>query len=209
MILVITLAAAAATVGALHALAPDHWLPIAAVSRAQGWSLGRTARVAFVCGAGHVTVSAILGLIALAAGARVITAFGEQIASVAGVLMIGFGVAYALWGLRKLAHHAHAHAHAHDTPGRRSTWALLAIYSADACVALIPILFAAASLPLVGLLAIILVYEVATIGTMVALAVASRAGAGFLHGRWIEHYGDATAGGLIAATGIAVALFGI
>ena len=41
-----TLAIAAASVGALHALAPDHWLPIAAVSRARSWSLARTARVA-------------------------------------------------------------------------------------------------------------------------------------------------------------------
>jgi hypothetical protein len=205
--LAITLAAAAAAVGALHALAPDHWLPIAAVSRARGWSLARTARVTFLCGFGHVTVSALLGLIALAAGARVVTAFGEQIASVAGVLMIGFGVAYALWGLRRLAHHAHAHAA--DMPSRRSTWALFAIYSADACVALIPILFAAASLPFIAVIAVIVVYEIATIGTMVALAVASRAGAGFFHGKWIEHYGDAAAGGLIAVTGIAVALFGI
>lgn len=207
MMLVITLAAAAATVGALHSLAPDHWLPIAAVSRAQGWSLGRTARVALLCGVGHVTVSALLGLIALAAGARVVTAAGEQIASVAGVLMIGFGVAYALWGLRRLAHHAHAHVG--QVSGRRSIWALFAIYCADPCVAVIPILFAAASLPVVAIITVIAVYEVATIATMVGLAVASRAGAGLLHGRWIEHYGDATAGGLIAVTGLAVALLGI
>lgn len=206
MMLVLTLAAAAATIGALHALAPDHWLPIAAVSRARSWSMARTARVALLCGAGHVTVSALLGVTALVAGGRVVTAFGEQIASVAGILMIGFGVAYAVWGLRRLAHHVHVHA---QDSSRRSTWALFAIYCADPCVAVIPILFAAASLPVPAIIAIVLVYELATIGTMVGLVLASRAGASLLRGRWIEHYGDAAAGGLIAATGIAVALLGI
>ena len=63
----LTLGAAAASVGALHSLAPDHWLPIAAVGRAQGWSTARTARVALGCGLGHVTVSVLLGLVGLLA----------------------------------------------------------------------------------------------------------------------------------------------
>jgi 1,4-dihydroxy-2-naphthoyl-CoA synthase len=37
---------------------------------------------------------------------------------------------------------------------------------------------------------------------------AARAGAGILRGRWVERYGDSAAGGLIAATGVVVALVG-
>jgi nickel/cobalt exporter len=213
--LFVTLALAAATVGALHALAPDHWLPIAAVSRARSWSLARTGRVAMLCGVGHVTVSALLALAALYTGTGVVAAFGAPIASVAAVLMIGFGIGYALWGarhviVRKLHGHDHAHYdHVHD-PSRTSTWALFAIYSADACVAVIPIVFASATLPLAATLAIVLVYEVSAVGTMVTLAVASRAGAGaMLRGRWIERYGDSAAGAMIAVTGIAVGVLGI
>lgn len=215
MTLFFTLALAAASVGALHALAPDHWLPIAIVSRARSWSLVRTGRVAMLCGIGHVTVSAALALVALYTGAGIVAAFGAQIASVAGVLMIGFGIAYALWGarhaiMRKLHGHDHAHIdHVHD-PSHTSTWALFAIYSADACVAVIPIVFASATLSLTATLAIIVVYELSAIGTMVTLAVASRAGAGaVLRGKWFERYGDSAAGATIAVTGIAVAVLGI
>ena len=56
------LALGAATVGSLHTLAPDHWVPFAVLSRARGWNLGRTARVTLLCGFGHVTASALLGL---------------------------------------------------------------------------------------------------------------------------------------------------
>jgi hypothetical protein len=43
---------------------------------------------------------------------------------------------------------------------------------------------------------------------MVAFTVATRAGASVLRGRWVEHYGDTAAGGLIVVTGIVVALAG-
>lgn len=213
--LFVTLALAAASVGALHAVAPDHWLPIAVVSRARGWSLARTGRVALLCGVGHVTVSAALALIALYTGAGVVAAFGAQISSVAAVLMIGFGITYALWGarhaiMRRLHGHSHEHFdHVHD-PSRTSAWALFAIYSADACVAVIPIVFASAPLPLSATLAIVLVFELAAIGTMVTLAIVSRAGAGsLLRGKWVERYGDSMAGVLIVMTGIAVSVLGI
>jgi hypothetical protein len=89
-------------------------------------------------------------------------------------------------------------------------WALFAIYCADACVALIPILFAAASLSVGETIAIIAIYEVATVGTMVAMVALARAGVGLLRGgRWTELWGDTTAGASIAATGIVVALLGV
>jgi len=211
--LFVTLALAAASVGTLHALAPDHWVPIAAVSRARGWSQGRTARVALLCGFGHVTVSAVLGLLALASGVKALEALGARLASVAWVLMIGFGLAYALWGARHLiARRIHGHDHAHfdhvHDPSRMSTWTLLAIYSADPCVAVIAIMFAAAPLSIPATLAIVVLYELVTMGTMLGMVLLARAGAGVLRGRWLERYGDSAAGGMIVLTGIAVALLG-
>ena len=206
--LAVAVALAAATVGALHSLAPDHWLPIAAVGRARGWSVRRTARVALLCGLGHVTVSATLGVLALVSGTTVVEALGARAGSVAGVLLIGFGLGYAVWGARRVRHDPHlggAHVHA---PARATTWTLFAIYCADPCVAVIPIVFASATLSAGATLAIVAVYEVATIATMVGLTAAARAGAARLSGRWIESYGDSAAGGLIVATGLFVAAVG-
>lgn len=209
-----TLVIAAAGVGALHSLAPDHWLPIAAVSRARNWSQRRTARVTLWCGFGHVTVSVILGLVALATGTALVESLGAHSASVAGLAMIGFGVAYLVWGLRRvMLRRLHGGAMeplavARD-PSRRSTWALFAIYCADPCIAVIPIIFAAAPLSIPATIGIVLVYQIATIATMVGLTALARAGSSVLGGRWVDRYGDSAAGGLIIATGIAVALIGI
>lgn len=206
-----SLAVAAITVGSLHSLAPDHWLPIAAVARARGWSRRRATRVAFICGFGHVTVSVLLGLLALLFGAQLFQRLGEQMVSVAGLLMIGFGVAYAIWGLRGAfahrlhGHHHHHYDHVHD-PSSASTWSLFLIYCADPCVAVIPILFAAAPLSSVETVSLVVAYEVATVGAMVALVALAHSGAQLFKGKWIERYGDTAAGTLIVATGVLVAL---
>ena len=90
----LTLLLGAMTVGSLHALSPDHWVPFAAVARGRAWSAGRTARVTFLCGFGHVSVSALRGLLALFVGLEVMRSFGSSMGSVAGILLVAFGLAY-------------------------------------------------------------------------------------------------------------------
>lgn len=203
------LAAAAVTVGSLHTLAPDHWIPFAALARARQWSPGRTLRVTLLCGFGHVTVSALLGLLALWFGLRMIERFGRGMETAAGFLLVAFGVAYGVWGLRRAAGrrlHGHSHSHydhVHESE-RTTAWTLFLLFSADPCVAVIPLLFAAAPLGAVSTAGIVVLYEVATIGTMAVLVLAARAGARRLQKGWLDRYGDAAAGAVIAVTGIAV-----
>jgi len=230
------LVGAAIGIGAVHTCAPDHWLPFAALGRAEGWSGRRTAAITAACGLGHVTVSVLLGLIALVFGREILEAFGQRMESVSGLLLIGFGVAYAAWGLRsaladRMHQHAHAHAHPHvhvhlfagaghmphaclRSPanalrGRLTAWTLFLLFSADPCVAVIPLMFAAAPLGWRSTLAVVGAYETATIATMVLLAVPARAAAATIRGAWADRYGDALAGGVVALVGLAVLSLGI
>jgi hypothetical protein len=87
-------------------------------------------------------------------------------------------------------------------------WALLLVYSADPCVALMPILFAAVPLGLVRTAVIVAAYELATIGTMVALVVPACAAVTRIRLPWAARYGDAAAGAVIASVGVLVAALG-
>ena len=207
------LALAALTVGSLHTLAPDHWVPFAALGRARGWSTARTLRVTLLCGFGHVTVSALLGLVGLIFGLRMIERLGQRMEAVAGILLVGFGIAYATWGLRRAAGrrlHGHSHSHydhIHD-PGRVTAWTLFLLFSADPCVAVIPLLFAAAPLGALPATGVVLTYELATLATMGALVLPARAGARLLRATWLDRYADAVAGCVVAAVGTAVTALG-
>lgn len=220
---------AAVTVGSLHTLAPDHWVPFAAIARARGWSAWKTTRVTMLCGFGHVTVSAVLGLFGMIFGIRLFETLGRRMESLAGLLLIGFGLAYGLWGWRravaaKLHAHSHAdghihfHSHGHGLPHLHmqdaessavTVWGLFLLFSADPCVAVIPVMFAAAPLGMAQTATIVAAYELATIATMVGLVLPARAVAGrVMKGDWVSRYGDATAGAVIVAVGLAVAALG-
>ena len=197
----------AASVGALHSLAPDHWVPFAALARARGWTALRTARVTLLCGFGHVTVSAALGLLALWFGLETLKLVGERLEAVAGLLLIAFGLAYGVWGLRK-AMSDRLHHHSHADPEKTSVWALFLLFSADPCVAVLPLLFAAAPLGAARAAVVVVTYELATLSAMLCLVLLARAGVERLRAHWLDHWGDASAGGLIAAVGVAVAVLG-
>jgi nickel/cobalt transporter (NicO) family protein len=210
---------AAISIGSIHTLAPDHWVPFAALARAQRWSAWRTALITTACGLGHVTGSVALGLLSVFLGVELLQHFGQRLESASGLLLIGFGVAYAVWGLRRSARahrHAHGHHHGHShhhglghSPSSLSPWALFLVFSADPCVAVIPLIFAAAPLGWPTTLSVIVAYEVATIGTMVALVLPTRAAATVAHSAWVDRHGDAVAGAVVALVGMAVLGLGI
>ena len=46
----------------LHAVIPNHWLPVLAIGKKEGWTLGETTRITFIAGMAHVVSTVIIGL---------------------------------------------------------------------------------------------------------------------------------------------------
>jgi hypothetical protein len=202
---VLTLLVAAATVGSLHALAPDHWAPFTVLGRARGWTAGRTVRLTLLCGLGHVTVSAGFGIAALLIGHKTVSALGTTLHANAALLLIGFGLAYMVWGLwrsfsQKLAH---VHDHGHGV----TEWSLFVFFCCDPCIALIPMIIAASTAGWPAVAGVIVVYEIAMFLTMTTVVTTMHAGARAMKFGWIDRYGDATAGALILALGTVITVF--
>ncbi|HEU4521520.1 MAG TPA: hypothetical protein VFT12_05930 [Thermoanaerobaculia bacterium] len=202
-----TLLFAAITVGSLHALAPDHWVPFSVLGRARGWSPGRTIRLTLICGVGHVTVSAAFGIAALILGQQAVTALGSTLQSNAALLLIGFGIAYMVWGLWRSFSEKLAHTHPHDH--KLTEWSLFLFFCADPCVALIPMIIAASTRGWGAVAAVIIIYEIAMFAMMVTLVMTSYAGAKAIRLRWLDRYGDAMAGAIIVVLGAVVTMLGV
>ncbi|NTS40753.1 MAG: hypothetical protein EOO06_14370 [Chitinophagaceae bacterium] len=47
----------------LHALIPNHWLPVLAIGKKEGWSLGETSRITLIAGLSHVISTIVIGLL--------------------------------------------------------------------------------------------------------------------------------------------------
>ena len=97
----------------------DHYLPIVALSKTNGWSNRKTLWVVIACGAGHVASSLALGLagIGLSAGLTTLMDIQELRGLLATWLLILFGAAYFLWGLRVAFRHKAGGGHAHGGAG--------------------------------------------------------------------------------------------
>ncbi len=213
------IALTAAVVGALHSVAPDHWVPFAALARARRWRTAHTARITILCGLGHVTVSAILGIVALVTGLRAVHAIGIRLEEHATLLLMAFGTIYMVWGLWRsfrrdplaiMHHHHHHHARGHNDHDHGLTeWSLFALFSLDPCVAVIPMIVAASAGGWAAVGAVVAVYEAATIAAMIVLVGVAVAGVRTLRFAFLDRYGDAVAGGLILTTGTLLAVFGV
>jgi nickel/cobalt exporter len=225
----------AAVIGVVHtALGPDHYLPFVAMSRARRWSLRKTAWVASLCGVGHVLGSVVLGLLGVALGISLskLESFEAARGSMAGWMLLGFGLAFFVWGLfrahRSRPHvhpHVHAdgtehnhvhphagghlHAHAASADGRANItpWILFTIFLFGPCEILIPLLMypaATLGMPSVGWVA--LVFGVATIATMNIIILGTCKGLAWIRWPWLARYGEAVAGLVVLLSGMAVVL---
>ena len=223
----------AATIGVVHTLlGPDHYLPFVALARSRSWSLERTWAVTALCGVGHVLGSIALGALGIAFGWALggLVEVEEWRGAVAGWLLLGVGVAYTAWGLRRALRrrphehlHAHAdgllhvHGHGHDSEHAHphfgaagkwlGPWSIFVIFVFGPCEPLIPVLiYPAAQGSLWAVAAVAGVFAAATIGTMLAVVTAATLGLSRLPGHGLERWSHALAGGALAACGLAVKL---
>jgi len=218
----VLLVVSACTTAVIHALIPDHWLPFALLARTERWSDRRLVALVGVTGALHVAVSLVLGAALAFAGSAASRAAdgraGASLETLAGGLLVLFGIGYGVWAHRREARaHAHApgtlHAHGHllsRFSGRAaSAGALVAIIGISPCVLLQPILFASAAEGRGIALAAAAGFAACTIGTMLVVAMLARRGLDRLDFGFFTRWGDLLSGLIIAAIGVVVLVEGL
>lgn len=47
----------------LHAVIPNHWLPVLAIGRKENWSIGEVTKVTFLSGLAHALSTIIIGVV--------------------------------------------------------------------------------------------------------------------------------------------------
>ena len=104
----------------LHAVIPNHWLPVLAIGKKEGWSLAETSRITFIAGSAHVISTVIIGLLLGLIGSELtkhIEHFARYIAPAILILM-------GLYFVRQ--HYTHHHFHLQPGLIKKKTKAVLA-----------------------------------------------------------------------------------
>jgi hypothetical protein len=207
------LVVSAVSLAFFHSLAPDHWLPFVALAKGSRWNMRQLGVVSTLAGIGHVVSSLLLGLVGLWAGWAVHRAEGIEAwrGSVVVWLLIGFGVAYALWGL-KHAQHPHPHLtvqQAVKAYATRRVWMLIAILVFGPCEPLIPLMFLAYKEGMPMVLVTSGVFSAVTIAMVVGQSCLTYAGVRLIRVGWLERYAHALSGLVIVLTAVFVMVVGI
>jgi nickel/cobalt exporter len=231
------LAGTAASLGFIHTvIGPDHYLPFVVISRARRWSLRKTLFISFLAGLGHILSSVVLGFLGLALGVAVARLEGVESlrGGIAAWLLIGFGLAYLVWGLHRAwkkrphrhlhlhlpgrAHdHTHTHAdpehvHVHDEEGKvnLTPWVLFTIFVFGPCEPLIPlVMYPAARHSTAGVVLVATAFGVVTIATMLTIIAISSWGVSFVRLGRLERYSHALAGFVIFVSGLGIRFLGL
>ena len=204
---------AAVSVAFFHALAPDHWMPFVALAKSSRWSMVKLGWIAALAGVGHVASSLLLGFVGLWAGLAVHHLEGaEAWRGTIGIwLLIGFGVAYVIWGLKHAQHH-HPHIGVDEAVkayAMRRMWMLFAIMVFGPCEPLIPLMFVASERGLPTVWAISAVFSVVTVAMVIGQSCVSYAGVRLVSAPWLERYAHALAGVVIVLTALFVLFAGV
>ncbi|MFC1709704.1 hypothetical protein ACFL2J_06595 [Candidatus Omnitrophota bacterium] len=203
-----------ASVAFFHSLAPDHWMPFAAIGRAQKWTKSRLLWVTFLAGLGHVGISVLVGMIGIVLGfslARLEGIEGHRGAIVLW-LLIGFGIAYMIWGIKKGREHSHSHSHIDGEKLKSkkvAVWTLFAIFILGPCEPLVPLVFLGYNYGYAGIIAVSLIFSIITIVMMLAQSLLAFMGVQLIKHDFAERYSHAFAGLVITLTGISVMVLGI
>jgi len=229
---------AAASIAFFHTLlGPDHYLPFIMMSWARRWSAVKTALITLICALGHIAGSVVLGLLGVSLGwaVRGLETGEAARGTLAAWLLIAFGLAYLIWGLRFLyrrkphqhrhphladASHPHVHRHSHlgehthvhdlDSARTVTPWVLFVIFVFGPCEPLIPFLmYPAAKGGLPDLVLVTAIFGVVTTATMLGAVFLGRAGFDFLPLKKIQHYSHALAGATILLCGLAIQFLGL
>ncbi|MBU4445363.1 MAG: sulfite exporter TauE/SafE family protein [Candidatus Marinimicrobia bacterium] len=227
---------AAASIGLVHTiLGPDHYLPFIMLSKAGQWSMRKTMVVTLLCGIGHVLSSVILGMTGIAFGIAVtrLEIVESFRGSLAAWLLIGIGLAYFIWGIKKAIqnkphthlhshndHPSHSHSHSHTgththlhenkAEKKMTPWILFIIFAFSPCEPLIPLLmYPAAKSSIMGVFAVSVVFATATIVTMLIFVYVFSYGLSYVPFQKLERYSHAIAGFTILLCGGAIQFLGL
>jgi nickel/cobalt transporter (NicO) family protein len=108
---------AAAGVGFGHAVMPDHWMPLAVLSRTRRYTTRRTVRLSLAAGVAHVVVSLVLGGVLVVVGLQLRDTVSRHADGVIGGILLVTGMVFLAMELVGRGHgHSHddGHGHGHE-----------------------------------------------------------------------------------------------
>ena len=195
----------------IHALIPNHWLPLIAVGKTEKWTKSQTLWATVITGVAHTLSTIMIGVIVGLIGYKLSAKYSSISETIAPAILIALGLAYVLLDMRKHHHHHEfEQAAKHAKSGRSRRIAILTSLSIamflTPCFEIEAYYFQAGTIGWAGIFIVSAVYLFITVAIMLLLVSLGLKGAGRLKSGFLEHHEKRVTGIVLVLLGI-LALF--
>lgn len=186
----------------VHAIIPNHWLPLVAVARSEHWKPKDVTLVTFLAALAHVAGTVILGIVLGLIGKELQEDYGQVIYVASAVLLIVFGLIYFTVNLPHHHHSAQKDVAAYKRSKGRWILIFIVMMFLSPCLEVESLFLSAGAygMGVVTLMAVI--YAVVSISGILLLVTLGYKGANLLGADFIEHNEKRISGIVLILIGI-------
>ncbi len=184
----------------LHAIIPNHWLPILAIGRKENWSLREILNVTVIAGLSHVASTLLIGWALAFFGWEISQQLGSVTPFIAPVVLIVIGIVFIY------RHHKHKHFHVdgpqHQNSKTKMIFTLSLAMFFSPCLEIEAYFLAAGTQSIWWTIVLSCIYFTVTLVGMIAWVSLAYHGLNKLNWHALEHKAGIITGATLIATGI-------
>lgn len=185
----------------LHAVIPNHWLPVLAIGKKDNWTLQEVSSVTLISGLAHAFSTIAIGIILGLLGSQLSGKIEYFTHFIAPALLIVLGIFFIY------QHHRHKHFHLHSTPKpslpkNKIILALVVAMFLSPCMEIEAYFLLAGTYGLAAVLSIAALYLVISVTGMVLWVRLAYKGILKLNWHTLEHKSGIITGWTLVVTGI-------
>jgi len=192
-----------------HALIPNHWFPIAAVSKSENWTKLETMKVTVLTGFLHTLSTVIIGILIGFIGYKLQHEIEDVATYYAPIILIGLGLFFIIKNLRDKSHtHCHINPEQIKQASKKSKAAIITALGTmmffSPCIEIEAYYFTAGREGWAGILMLSFIYLFVTVAVMIVVVELSRKSLNALNMKlhFLEHYEKLITGIILIILGI-------
>lgn len=198
----LTVVAGTILLALVHALIPNHWLPLVAVARAEKWTRRETNIITLLAALAHVLGTVALGLVLGFIGKELQEEYGEVINVVAAVLLIVFGLIYFTVNLPHHHHSGQEEVSAFKRSKRRWILIFIIMMFLSPCLEVESLFLSAGAYGMGLVISLSIIYAIVSITGILMLVNLGVKGTNLLNAHFIEHNEKRISGAVLILVGI-------
>lgn len=198
----LSLLTATVLLAAVHALIPNHWLPLVAVAKAERWTKKEISTITLLAAAAHVFGTVILGLVLGLIGKELQEQYGRTINIAMAVLLIAFGLIYFTVNLPHHHHSTQKDVQDYEKSKRRWVLVFVGMMALSPCLEVESLFLSAGAFGMGAVASMAGAYAVISILGIWLLVSLGMKGVDLLPAEFIEHNEKKISGAVLILVGI-------